>query len=238
MIPLHWENRITGWVGQLRVLLVEDDELIANGVREALRRRAYQVDWINNGKDALNAAMDNPFDLIILDLGLPGLDGLQVLATLRQHQKNTPVIVLSARGTTQNRIDGLNAGADDYLVKPFELEELFARIHAVERRTSGSATNVLKMGEVALDLAAMTVFYQGIEVTLQRREFSLLKKLMESPRQVFTREQLEESLYGWTSDLGSNAIDVYVHNIRKKLYGDVIKTLRGVGYRIDPEIAG
>lgn len=238
MIPLHWENRITGWVDQLRVLLVEDDELIANGVREALRRRAYQVDWINNGKDALNAAMDNPFDLIILDLGLPGLDGLQVLATLRQHQKNTPVIVLSARGTTQNRIDGLNAGADDYLVKPFELEELFARIHAVERRTSGSATNVLKMGEVALDLAAMTVFYQGIEVTLQRREFSLLKKLMESPRQVFTREQLEESLYGWTSDLGSNAIDVYVHNIRKKLYGDVIKTLRGVGYRIDPEIAG
>lgn len=238
MIPLHWENRITGWVDQLRVLLVEDDELIANGVREALRRRAYQVDWINNGKDALNAAMDNPFDLIILDLGLPGLDGLQVLATLRQHQKNTPVIVLSARGTTQNRIDGLNAGADDYLVKPFELEELFARIHAVERRTSGSATNVLKMGEVALDLAAMTVFYQGNEVTLQRREFSLLKKLMESPRQVFTREQLEESLYGWTSDLGSNAIDVYVHNIRKKLYGDVIKTLRGVGYRIDPEIAG
>jgi two-component system, OmpR family, response regulator QseB len=220
------------------VLLVEDDELIANGVREALRRRAYQVDWINNGKDALNAAMDNPFDLIILDLGLPGLDGLQVLSALRQHQKNTPVIVLSARGTTQNRIDGLNAGADDYLVKPFELEELFARIHAVERRTSGSATNVLKMGEVALDLAAMTVFYQGNEVTLQRREFSLLKKLMESPRQVFTREQLEESLYGWTSDLGSNAIDVYVHNIRKKLYSDVIKTLRGVGYRIDPEIAG
>lgn len=220
------------------MLLVEDDELIANGVREALRRRAYQVDWINNGKDALNAAMDNPFDLIILDLGLPGLDGLQVLSALRQHQKNTPVIVLSARGTTQNRIDGLNAGADDYLVKPFELEELFARIHAVERRTSGSATNVLKMGEVALDLAAMTVFYQGNEVTLQRREFSLLKKLMESPRQVFTREQLEESLYGWTSDLGSNAIDVYVHNIRKKLYSDVIKTLRGVGYRIDPEIAG
>lgn len=220
----------------MRVLLVEDDELIADGVREALRRRAYQVDWVSNGRDALNAAVDNPFDLIILDLGLPGLDGLQVLSTLRAHQKNTPTIILSARGTTQNRIDGLNAGADDYLVKPFDLEELFARIHAVERRSSGAASNVLQLGEIQLDLGALTVVYQGAEVALQRREFSLLKKLMESPRQVFTREQLEESLYGWTSDLGSNAIDVYVHNIRKKLYADVIKTLRGVGYRIDPSL--
>lgn len=222
----------------MRVLLVEDDELIANGVREALRRRAYQVDWINNGRDALNAALDNPFDLIILDLGLPGMDGLDVLGKLRAQHRLTPTIILSARGTTQNRIDGLNVGADDYLVKPFELEELFARIHAIERRTSGSATNVLRMGQVELDLAGLRVIYNGQEVTLQRREFSLLKKLMENPRQVFTREQLEESLYGWTSDLGSNAIDVYVHNIRKKLYSDVIKTLRGVGYRIDPNLSG
>jgi len=222
----------------LRVLLVEDDELIANGVREALRRRAYQVDWINNGRDALNAALDNPFDLIILDLGLPGMDGLDVLGKLRAQHRLTPTIILSARGTTQNRIDGLNVGADDYLVKPFELEELFARIHAIERRTSGSATNVLRMGQIELDLAGLRVIYNGQEVTLQRREFSLLKKLMENPRQVFTREQLEESLYGWTSDLGSNAIDVYVHNIRKKLYSDVIKTLRGVGYRIDPNLSG
>ena len=222
----------------MRVLLVEDDELIANGVREALRRRAYQVDWINNGRDALNAALDNPFDLIILDLGLPGMDGLDVLGKLRAQHRLTPTIILSARGTTQNRIDGLNVGADDYLVKPFELEELFARIHAIERRTSGSATNVLRMGQVELDLAGLRVIYNGQEVTLQRREFSLLKKLMENPRQVFTREQLEESLYGSTSDLGSNAIDVYVHNIRKKLYSDVIKTLRGVGYRIDPNLSG
>ena len=222
----------------MRVLLVEDDELIANGVREALRRRAYQVDWINNGRDALNAALDNPFDLIILDLGLPGMDGLDVLGKLRAQHRLTPTIILRARGTTQNRIDGLNVGADDYLVKPFELEELFARIHAIERRTSGSATNVLRMGQIELDLAGLRVIYNGQEVTLQRREFSLLKKLMENPRQVFTREQLEESLYGWTSDLGSNAIDVYVHNIRKKLYSDVIKTLRGVGYRIDPNLSG
>ena len=163
----------------MRVLLVEDDELIANGVREALRRRAYQVDWINNGRDALNAALDNPFDLIILDLGLPGMDGLEVLGKLRAQHRLTPTIILSARGTTQNRIDGLNVGADDYLVKPFELEELFARIHAIERRTSGSATNVLRMGQIELDLAGLRVIYNGQEVTLQRREFSLLKKLME-----------------------------------------------------------
>ncbi|HEX4855591.1 MAG TPA: response regulator transcription factor [Limnobacter sp.] len=222
----------------MRVLLVEDDELIANGVREALRRKAYQVDWIANGKDALSAALDNSFDLIILDLGLPGLDGLDVLARLRALHRQTPTIILSARGSTQNRIEGLNVGADDYLVKPFDLEELFARIHAVERRSSGSATNVLRMGDMELDLAGMRLSYKGSEVVLQRREFSLLKKLMESPRQVFTREQLEESLYGWTSDVGSNAIDVYVHNIRKKTYSDVIKTLRGVGYRIDPALEG
>lgn len=220
----------------MRVLLVEDDELIAHGVREALRRRAYQVDWLSNGKDALNAALDNVFDLIILDLGLPGMDGLEVLGKLRSQHNMTPTIVLSARGSTQNRIDGLNIGADDYLVKPFDLNELFARIHAIERRSSGAATNVLQMGEIKLDLAGQRLIFQGKEVTLQRREFSLLKKLMESPRQVFTREQLEESLYGWTTDLGSNAIDVYVHNIRKKLYSDVIKTLRGVGYRIDPNL--
>lgn len=222
----------------MRVLLVEDDELIARGVAEALRRRAYQVDWIANGKDAVGAALDNAFDLIILDLGLPGLDGLEVLGKLRSQHKLTPTIIVSARGSTQNRIEGLNVGADDYLVKPFDLDELFARIHAVERRSSGSASNVLKIGEIELDLAGMRVRYKGNEVPLQRREFSLLKKLMESPRQVFTREQLEESLYGWTSDLGSNAIDVYVHNIRKKTYSDVIKTLRGVGYRIDPYLEG
>ncbi|HEY1057246.1 MAG TPA: response regulator transcription factor [Limnobacter sp.] len=222
----------------MRVLLVEDDEGIASGVAEALRRRAYQVDWISDGRQALSAALDNPFDLIILDLGLPGLDGLDVLSQLRQKQTSTPTIIVSARDTTRNRIDGLNAGADDYLIKPFDLEELFARIHAIERRSSGASTNVLKLSDVELDLRGLTVRYKGAEVVLQRREFSLLKKLMENPRQVFTREQLEESLYGWTSDVGSNTIDVYVHNIRKKMYPEVIKTLRGVGYRIDPAIVG
>lgn len=220
----------------MRVLLVEDDELIANGVRDSLVRRGYQVEWFNDGAQALAALTVNVFDLVILDLGLPGLDGMDLLSRLRSSKNQTPVIIVSARDTARNRIDGLNTGADDYLVKPFELDELFARIHAIERRVSGSASNQIQLGDIVLDLNALQVFYQGSEVVFQRREFSLLKKLLENPRQVFTREQLEESLYGWTSDVGSNTIDVYVHNIRKKLYADVIKTLRGVGYRIDPSL--
>lgn len=220
----------------MRILLVEDDESIANGLNEALRRKAYQVDWISNGAEALNAALDNPFDLIILDLGLPDLDGLEVLRRLRQKHNTTPVIVVSARDSTRHRVDGLNTGADDYLIKPFDLEELFARIHAIERRSSGLACNRLTLGALVLDLHSLTVSYQGNPIPLQRREFSLLKKLIENPRQVFTREQLEESLYGWTSDVVSNTIDVHVHSLRKKLYPEAIKTLRGVGYRIDPSL--
>lgn len=219
---------------KLRVLLVEDDEQIATGVQSALKRKAYQVDWVSDGKQALNAALDNHFDLIVLDLGLPGMDGIEVLSQLRRKQKQTPVIIVSARDSTQNRIEGLNCGADDYLVKPFDLDELFARIYAIERRVGGSASNMLTLGELSLDLSGQVAYYKGQELQLQRREFSLLKKLVENPRQVFSREQLEESLYGWTSDVGSNTIDVYVHSIRKKTYPEVIKTVRGVGYRIDP----
>jgi two-component system response regulator QseB len=220
----------------LRVLLVEDDELIASGVMDALHRKAYQVDWISDGQQALMAALDNPFDLIILDLGLPGLDGLDVLTNLRRKHNKTPTIIVSARDSIRDRIDGLNCGADDYLIKPFDLGELFARITAIERRASGIATNRLCLGLIELDLNSMVVLYRNEEVSLQRREFSLLKRLMENPRQVFTREQLEEALYGWTAEVGSNTIDVYVHNIRKKLYPEAIKTLRGVGYRIDPTL--
>lgn len=220
----------------MRILLVEDDSLIADGVQQALKRKAYQVDWVSDGGQGLSAALDNPFDLIILDLGLPGLDGMDLLTKLRQQNNNTPTIIVSARDSTRHKIDGLNAGADDYLTKPFELEELFARIHAIERRMGGGATNMLTMGDVCLDVQAMTVAYKGEVVPLQRREFSLVRKLMENPKQVFTRDQLEESLYGWVTDVGSNAIDVHVHNLRKKFYPAFIKTMRGVGYRIDPDL--
>ena len=153
---------------------------------------------------------------------------------LRSARNATPVLILSARDATRARVDGLNAGADDYLVKPFDLEELLARIHAIERRRSGGSTNRLQRGELVLDLGSMSVEYGGAHVALQRREFMLLKKLIENPNQVFSRAQLEESIYGWEGDVGSNTIDVHVHHLRRKLYPGVIRTVRGFGYRIDP----
>ena len=220
----------------MRILLVEDDESIACGLQDALQRRAYPVEWVSDGQQALAAAQFNPFDLIILDLGLPSLDGLDVLTALRQANINTPTLIVSARDSTQHRIAGLNCGADDYLVKPFDVDELFARIHAIERRTQGAARNVLELGPLSFDLQSQTVHYQNQMVALQRRELTLLKKFMENPRQVLTREQLEEALYGWSVDVGSNSIDVHVHNLRKKIDANLIKTVRGLGYRLNPKL--
>ena len=219
----------------MRILLVEDDELLGSGVSDALERAHYAFEWVKDGRAGLAAALDSPFDLVILDLGLPQLDGIEVLKQMRARGIATPVLILSARDTTRDRVLGLNTGADDYLIKPFDLEELRARIHAIERRRSGGATNQLRHGELVLDLAAMTVAYAGTTVELQRREFMLLKKLIENPSQVFSRAQLEESIYGWEGDVESNTIDVHVHHLRRKLYPEVIKTVRGVGYRIEPK---
>jgi len=218
----------------MRILLVEDDELLGSGLDDALTRGHYPHEWVRDGRSALRAASTGEFDLIILDLGLPQLDGMEVLRQIRARGNGTAVLVLSARDGTRDRVLGLNSGADDYLVKPFDLEELLARIHALERRRSGVPTNQLRRGDVVLDLGAMSVVYGGAPVELQRREFMLLKKLIESPNQVFSRAQLEEAIYGWESDLGSNTIDVHVLNLRRKLYPEVIKTVRGIGYRIDP----
>jgi two-component system, OmpR family, response regulator QseB len=218
----------------MRVLLVEDDELLGLGLSDALARAHYPHEWLRNGRTALRAALENDFDLVILDLGLPDLDGMEVLDRLRQRGNPTPVLVLSARDSTRDRVAGLNSGADDYLIKPFDLEELFARIHAIERRRSGGATNQIRQGRLVLDLSAMAVHYEGKAVELQRREFMLLRKLMENPTQVFSRAQLEQSIYGWDVDLESNTIDVHVHHLRRKLYSDIVKTVRGVGYRFGP----
>jgi two-component system response regulator QseB len=218
----------------MRILLVEDDELLGSGLDDALSRAHYAHEWVRDGRSALNAASSGEFDLIILDLGLPQLDGMDVLKQIRKRGNLTPVLVLSARDATRDRVAGLNAGADDYLVKPFDLQELFARVHALERRRSGVSTNRLKHGKLVLDLGAMTVEYAGKPVELQRREFMLLKKLIESPNQVFSRAQLEESIYGWGPDVASNAIDVHVHYLRRKLYPGVVTTVRGMGYRIGP----
>jgi two-component system response regulator QseB len=219
----------------MRVLLVEDDELLGSGLSDALARAHYPHEWLRDGRTALRATLENDFDLLILDLGLPDLDGMEVLDRLRQRGNSTPILILSARDATRDRVAGLNGGADDYLVKPFDLEELFARIHAIERRRSGGATNQIRQGALVLDLSAMSVRYEGKAVELQRREFMLLRKLMENPTQVFSRAQLEQSIYGWDADVESNAIDVHVHHLRRKLYSSVVKTLRGVGYRFGPD---
>lgn len=216
----------------MRILLVEDDALLASGLLTALQRAHHKVEHVDNGEAAVSALSDNRFDLVILDLGLPKLDGTEVLRLARASGNDTPVIILSARDATRDRIIGLDLGADDYLVKPFDLEELLARIRVLERRRSGTPVNQLTLGSLALDLASFTVTWQGEPVELQRHEFMLLKRLIENPQQILSRAQLEESLYGWGEGVESNAIDVHVHHLRKKISPSIIKTIRGVGYRI------
>ena len=218
----------------MRILLVEDDELLGSGLSDALDRAHYAHEWVRDGNGALRLATDSRFDLIILDLGLPGLDGIELLEQLRRRADTTPVLILSARDAARDRVLGLNAGADDYLVKPFDLDELFARLHAIERRRRGLSTNRVQHGKLLLDIGAMMVFYAGVPIELQRREFMLLKKLLENPNQVHSRGQLEQSIYGWEGDVESNTIDVHVHHLRRKLHPDVVKTVRGVGYQIGP----
>jgi two-component system response regulator QseB len=216
----------------VRILLVEDDESLASGLASALARANHLVEHVNDGQKAVDAFNVGGFDMAILDLGLPKIDGTEVLKTIRQKNNHIPVLILSARDATQDRILGLDLGADDYLTKPFELDELMARIRVLERRQSGKSQNLLEMGHLSLDLASFTVKWKGELLDLQRREFTLIKKLVENPQQVFSRSQLEESLYGWGDGVESNTIDVHVHNLRKKTSPDIIKTIRGIGYRI------
>ena len=218
----------------MRILLVEDDELLGAGVRDALERARYGLEWVRDGRQALAALRAGAFDLVLLDLGLPGMDGLEVLGSLRAGGGATPVLVLTARDTAPQRVAGLDAGADDYLVKPFDVDELLARVRALQRRGRGAAVNVIEHGPLKLDPAALSVTCDGRSVPLQRREFMLLLKLLESPGQVLSRAQLEESVYGWEGGVESNSLDVHIHRLRRKLYPDVIRTVRGVGYVVDP----
>lgn len=216
----------------MRILLVEDDELLGAGLLTALQRAHYSAERVTDGEQAIQALADNNFDLVILDLGLPKLDGSEVLRQLRAKRNDIPVLILSARDSTRDRIAGLDLGADDYLIKPFDLDELLARIRVLERRRSGQPANQLQMGGLVLDLGNSTVSWNGRPVELQRLEFILLKRLVENPQQILSRSQLEEALYGWGEGVESNAVDVHVHHLRKKISPSIIKTIRGVGYRI------
>lgn len=216
----------------MRILLVEDDESLSSGLKLALERAGYTVEHVKDGLQAVAALADNQFDLAVLDLGLPHLDGTEVLARARRGGNALPVLVLSARDAVRDRILALDLGADDYLIKPFDVDELLARLRVLERRRAGSSVNQLRLGDLQLDLAAMSVRWKNQEVELQHREFMLLKRLAEHPNKVFSRDELEESMYGWGDGVASNAVDVYVHHLRRKIDPGIIRTVRGMGYRI------
>ena len=221
----------------MRILLVEDDDLLAVGIRDTLERVLYAVDWVADGAQALAAMQANAFDLVILDLGLPKLDGVDVLRRVRDAGSTVPVIVLSARDTATDRVLGLDAGADDYVIKPFDVDELLARVRAQQRRQRGAAVNLIEHGPLRLDPGGLSVTLEGRPVPLQRREFMLLHKLLQNAGRVLSRAQLEEAVYGWDGGVESNSLDVQIHKLRRKLYPEVIRTVRGVGYIADPPIA-
>lgn len=218
----------------MRILLVEDDPSLASGIRLALKPEHYTVDILGDGIEALNALRDEePFDAVILDLGLPRLDGIDLLTRLRRGGHRVPVLVLTARDGIEQRIQGLDAGADDYLTKPFEVDELKARLRALLRRSQGLVSSELRHRGVVLDPENRRVTYQGQPVTLSRREFTLLQEFLSHPGHAFTRDTLARLLYGWDEDVESNAIEVHVHHLRRKLAPELIRTLRGIGYIMD-----
>lgn len=216
----------------MRILLVEDDRMIGSAVQRGLTIDGYSIDWVETAADAELALETTGYDAILLDLGLPDKSGLEILAELRKKGNQATVIILTARDAVSDRISGLDGGADDYLVKPFDLDELSARMRAVQRRRQGRAEPLLVQGELELNPASHSCRWKGNSIQLSSREFSLLQTLVEQPAVVFSRSQLEDSLYSWNGEIESNAVEVYIHNLRKKLSPDLIKTIRGVGYTL------
>ncbi|SEO86193.1 DNA-binding response regulator, OmpR family, contains REC and winged-helix (wHTH) domain [Luteibacter sp. UNC138MFCol5.1] len=214
---------------------MEDDAQLGEAIRRALERLAYTISWFRDGREALLALRDHEADLVLLDLGLPGKDGLDVLTEARRMSVATPVIVMSAREAVDSRIRVLDAGADDYLVKPFHLDELAARIRSLTRRVRGAAVNKLEAGALSLDLGAFECYWHGQRVDLTRREFALLQALMERSGRIVRRESLENSLYGPDSAMSTSALEVLVHSLRRKLSHDAIQTVRGFGYMVPRE---
>ena len=219
----------------MRILLVEDDALLGDGINAGLKLADYAVDWVKDGESARLALLDHPYDACVLDLGLPRRDGLSVLKDLRGRGSRLPVLILTARDTSADKISGLDAGADDYLTKPFDLPELLARIRAIVRRASGEASPTLEHGGVVLEPAAKRVTFNGQAVALSAREYALLHDILLHKTQIRTRSQLEESLYAWGEETGSNTVEVYIHHLRKKFGAGFIRTIRGLGYQLGDE---
>ncbi|MBI0393218.1 response regulator transcription factor [Acinetobacter bereziniae] len=221
-----------------KILMIEDDFMIAESSKTLLKYQGFDVEWVNNGLDGLKLISEKQFDLVLLDLGLPMMDGMQVLKQIRQ-RSGLPVLIISARDQLQNRVDGLNRGADDYLIKPYEFDELVARIHALLRRSGdaakevmGQSSNLLKNGEIVLDVEQHIATLKGEPVELSNREWAILIPLMTHPNKIFSKANLEDKLYAFDSEINSNTIEVYVHHIRSKLGKDIIRTIRGLGYRL------
>ena len=216
----------------MQILLVEDDQSLASGLQQALKREGFAVNHVANGKDAVHVFKTDPPDIMILDLGLPDMDGLEVLAALRKKLPNLPVLLLTARDSIDDKVAGLDGGADDYLAKPFEMPELLARLRVLERRISTTTTTEIHIGPVGLDTSNLNVSVDDKAIDLGRREYMLLKALMQNAGKIQTRENLESRLYSWGEEISSNAIEVHIHHLRKKLPANFIKTVRGVGYTI------
>lgn len=221
----------------MRILLVEDDALLGDAIAAGLKQAGHAIDWVRDGIAAETALAAEDYAAVVLDLGLPRKDGLEVLRGLRTKKRSLPVLILTARDTVDDRIKGLDAGADDYLVKPFDLGELNARLRALLRRAGGQPAPVLTASGIALDPATRAVSFQGKPVDLAAKEYALLLALMQQPGRALSRAQLEQHLYAWGEEIGSNAVEVYIHHLRKKLDPEAIRTLRGIGYVIARDVA-
>lgn len=216
----------------MRILLVEDDKMIGEGLQKALRQNGYTVNWVGDGVSADEALQDGPYELAVLDLGLPGKSGLDVLKNLRDRQNTMPILILTARDAVSDKVKGLDLGADDYMLKPFALEELEARVRSLLRRNAGQASEWLEYNDLRLNPKTHEALYKNTKVALSGREFSLMFALIKNPGAVLSKTQLEEAIYGWNEETASNAVEVHIHQIRKKLDNSVIKNIRNVGYTL------
>ena len=221
----------------MRLLLIEDDPMVGRAMRQGLGDAGFAVDWVQSGRSAELALANGVYALALLDLGLPDCDGMSLLRNLRARSSelaHLPVLIATARDAVEDRIRGLNAGADDYVLKPFDLDELIARVRALLRRRGGGSTPLIQCGLLTLDTVRREVQLDGQDIALSGREYALLEALMQSPGAVLSREQLEDSIYGWNQEIGSNAVEVHLHHLRRKLGADRIRNVRGVGYKVSP----